>query len=225
MKQFKSQFILKTMATDSSNDYEIKVYTFQTLVHKHNQILVHGYIRQSNTNHMYIPDPLVTICFYYYYYNHFIQQKQVLLLPCKRFCKMGVNKFRNANIVIKTYNKSLYRNQMAVSGGTYWKDIISEATITKYITESKGAPKSIAKYYDFFQCKYNFYMVLEHGGDDLFAFVNKAHRFISNGTLDIFEWHSAVKVIFLQMIEAIEFIHSKNVCHFDISLENFLIND
>ena len=27
------------------------------------------------------------------------------------------------------------------------------------------------------------------------------------------------------MIECIEFIHSKNVCHFDISLENWLIND
>eukprot|EP00483_Globobulimina_turgida_P001364 UN01366 len=27
------------------------------------------------------------------------------------------------------------------------------------------------------------------------------------------------------MVECVAFIHSKNVCHFDISLENFLIND
>eukprot|EP01084_Bolivina_argentea_P315944 547536_1 len=39
------------------------------------------------------------------------------------------------------------------------------------------------------------------------------------------DWHKVVKIIFKQMIECIEFIHSKNVCHFDISLENFLIND
>ena len=48
---------------------------------------------------------------------------------------------------------------------------------------------------------------------------------ISNGCLDISEWQKAVNIIFKQMIDCIEYIHSKNVCHFDISLENWLIND
>eukprot|EP01084_Bolivina_argentea_P042691 78700_1 len=142
----------------------------------------------------------------------------------------ALNKFTNKNIVIKTCNKSLHKNKIAAvqSGEKYVavkEDIISEAAITKYITESEGVPKSIAKFYDFFQCNHNYYLVMEDAGDDLFDFVVKAHRLIQMGTIDIFEWHKVVKVILKQMIEAIEFIHSKNVCHLDISLENFLIND
>merc|ERR1712129_282979 len=37
------------------------------------------------------------------------------------------------------------------------------------------------------------------------------------------QWHKIVKGIFIQMINAIEYIHSKNICHFDISMENVLV--
>jgi len=46
-----------------------------------------------------------------------------------------------------------------------------------------------------------------------------------NGKIEINEWQKVVRIIFEQMVECIEFIHSKNVCHFDISLENWLIDD
>ena len=72
----------------------------------------------------------------------------------------------------------------------------------------------------------NYYLVMEDGGDvSLFDFVVKVHRLIQMGKLRISEWHRVAKIIFKQMIEAIEYIHSKNVCHFDICLENFVIND
>ena len=67
--------------------------------------------------------------------------------------------------------------------------------------------------------------MMEDGGESLFDFVNKAHQLILSGNIDITEWHRVCKVIFKQMLECIEFIHSLNICHFDISLENFLIND
>ena len=67
---------------------------------------------------------------------------------------------------------------------------------------------------------------MEDGGiNSLFSFVLKVHRCISKGYIDINNWHKVVGIIFKQMVEAIEYIHSKNVCHFDISLENFVIND
>ena len=66
---------------------------------------------------------------------------------------------------------------------------------------------------------------MEDGGLPLFDFVNKAHKFIENGLITISEWHSISKVIFSSMIQSIEWLHECNVCHFDISLENFLIND
>ena len=66
---------------------------------------------------------------------------------------------------------------------------------------------------------------MEDGGHSLFEFVVKVHKLIQFGKLEISEWHRIAKIIFKQMIEAIEYIHSKNIAHFDISLENFLIND
>ena len=66
---------------------------------------------------------------------------------------------------------------------------------------------------------------MEDGGTSLIDFVIKVHQFIKNGQIEIIEWHKLVKIIFKQMIEFIDYIHNKNICHFDISLENFLIND
>lgn len=59
----------------------------------------------------------------------------------------------------------------------------------------------------------------------MFDFVVRGHQLIKLGSLDIKEWHRIVKIIFKQMMEAIEFIHSKKVAHMDISLENWLLND
>lgn len=66
--------------------------------------------------------------------------------------------------------------------------------------------------------------MMEHGGNGLFDFVKSAHRLISEGRISHQEWQKAVKVIFKQMVESVEYIHNKNVCHFDLSLENFLVN-
>ena len=66
---------------------------------------------------------------------------------------------------------------------------------------------------------------MEDGGASLFHFVENAHKWIKAKVLDIPHWIEVVKVIFKQMIECIAFIHSKNICHFDISLENFVINN
>ena len=66
---------------------------------------------------------------------------------------------------------------------------------------------------------------MEDGGGSLFDFVKSAHKLIRLGILEISHWIQVVKHIFKQMIECIEFMHNKQACHFDISLENFLIND
>ena len=66
---------------------------------------------------------------------------------------------------------------------------------------------------------------MEDGGSSLFDFVQQAHHLIKTGKIDIRHWHKVVRCIFKQMVEAIEYMHSLNICHFDISLENWLIND
>merc|ERR1712099_211166 len=66
---------------------------------------------------------------------------------------------------------------------------------------------------------------MEDGGVPLFEFITNAHNLISQGKIEIADWQKVVNIIFKQMVECIEYLHSKNVCHFDVSLENFLIND
>ena len=65
----------------------------------------------------------------------------------------------------------------------------------------------------------------EDGGQSLFSFVAKAHQIIESGRITINEWHKMVQVIFKQMLIAIEYLHNKRICHYDISLENFVLND
>ena len=48
---------------------------------------------------------------------------------------------------------------------------------------------------------------------------------IEAGQLSISEWRKTTKIIFKQMVEAVEFLHRHRVVHCDISLENFLISE
>jgi len=43
--------------------------------------------------------------------------------------------------------------------------------------------------------------------------------------LAVDEWQKVTKLLLKQMVEAVAFCHFHNVCHFDISLENFVIAD
>ena len=143
---------------------------------------------------------------------------------------------------------------MAIIGAKQYKvneDVLKEIAILKYLMDDQNCPKSIVKYVESFKGSVNFlnlfiihriyfpffslffcdfsklhyYLVMEDGGFSLFEFVVKVHRLIRMGKLHISEWQRIAKIIFKQMIQAIEYIHSKGVCHFDISLENFILND
>merc|ERR1712228_935957 len=50
------------------------------------------------------------------------------------------------------------------------------------------------------------------------------HEYLKNGTLDVYEWRCAAQSIWNQMVDAVQYIHAQHCCHFDISLENFLIS-
>eukprot|EP00488_Nonionellina_sp_1-RS-2012_P001378 TRINITY_DN2207_c0_g1_i1.p1 TRINITY_DN2207_c0_g1~~TRINITY_DN2207_c0_g1_i1.p1 ORF type:complete len:132 (-),score=44.14 TRINITY_DN2207_c0_g1_i1:87-425(-) len=69
------------------------------------------------------------------------------------------------------------------------------------------------------------YLVMEDGGSSLFDFVTKAHNLVTANKIDIRHWQKVCEIMLQQMMQVTEYIHSKNVAHFDISLENFLIND
>ena len=141
------------------------------------------------------------------------------------------NQETNESVIIKVTSRKLHKESMIIYDGKKYnveENIIKEKEIIKYLTkkpDKKLNNKNIVSYRDFFKSNSNYYFVMENGGHMLFDFVVRVHRYIESDKLDINEWHKFVKIIFKQIINAVEYIHKKNVCHYDISLENLLIND
>eukprot|EP01084_Bolivina_argentea_P176806 305900_1 len=137
----------------------------------------------------------------------------------------------NTQVAIKVTHKYLHQNSATVLENQKLhpvkENIISESICLKHLTTDKTAPKSIIKFIDLLQCDINYYLVMEYveGSQSLFAFITEAHKLITKGYITPIEFIKVIKVIFKQMIECIKYIHSKRVSHFDISLENFVIND
>eukprot|EP01083_Nonionella_stella_P007037 20347_1 len=129
---------------------------------------------------------------------------------------------------IKIANKDLHQHGKGVANGIQYavhENIITEKSILKYLTAQRDCPSTIVRYRAFYESNQNYYFVMEFGGSSLFSFVQRAHQFIQRNKIDIHHWQQVVQVIFKQMIDCIAYIHSKNICHFDVSLENFLVND
>eukprot|EP01084_Bolivina_argentea_P289233 496623_1 len=134
----------------------------------------------------------------------------------------------DTKVIIKATQKFLHNNSSTIINNKLYKiseNILQESIMLKTVTKDKSAPKSIVKFIDLLQCDYNYYLVQEFGGSSLFEFIVRGHLLMAKGHITIESWTNVVKIIFKQMIECIEYIHSQNVCHFDISLENMVIND
>eukprot|EP01084_Bolivina_argentea_P234822 395311_1 len=135
-------------------------------------------------------------------------------------------KYSNQNVVIKVTNKDLHFKSICISNNAkVCENIIMEKRILKRLSKDKKCPQSIINFKHFFASNNNYFLIMEDGGNNLLDFVIKVHKFLENGFLDIDNWHKLVKHILKQMIECIEYLHSKNICHFDISLENMLISN
>ena len=102
---------------------------------------------------------------------------------------------------------------------------MKETAILRYLTSS-NPPNSLAKFESFWSDKKNYFLAMEDGGNGLFEFVTKCHKFINSGKLSIKEWHRFCKIAFKQMVTLLDWMHNKmNCCHLDISLENFVIDN
>ena len=76
--------------------------------------------------------------------------------------------------------------------------------------------KSVVKLYETFETETHYLFVMELcAGGDLLSYVRKRRKL--NETL--------AKYLFKQIIEGIGYIHSKNILHRDIKLENILLDD
>lgn len=135
----------------------------------------------------------------------------------------------DTKVVIKITSRRLHDRGAAIINGVEYlvdENILAERSVIRYLSDKDKCPPSIVKYVDFFKSQSNYYLVQEFGGKHtLHDFARKVHRMIESGKVSIADWRETTKVIFQQMLEAVDFLHSHNCCHFDLSLENFLISE
>eukprot|EP01084_Bolivina_argentea_P155583 271132_1 len=134
----------------------------------------------------------------------------------------------NSNIVIKITSKYLHEKSMAIVNekmhSNIKENICLEAGILKYLCDQNNVPKSIIKYHTFLQSDEAYFLIIDYGGSSLFDFMVQAHKLISMNKIEISEWISVVKIIFKQMVECIEYIHSKCIIFRDLKLENIILD-
>eukprot|EP01084_Bolivina_argentea_P042043 77588_1 len=135
---------------------------------------------------------------------------------------------KHQHVVIKVTDKKLHAKSIAVVDGqeiSIQENIVDEIRILRWLTHH-DAPSSMTRFIDYFHDEENIFLVMEDGGMDFFKFVAECHKLINSKVLSISEWQMAVQVLFKQMVEYVDWLHSEmNVCHLDISLENLLITD
>jgi len=130
------------------------------------------------------------------------------------------------SVVIKRSNKNWVKNGLAkgINIGKYinvHESILVEAQILMYLNTLQMG-KGILKMYDFIADEVNYFLITQNGGKSLYDHIKHA----SKSVIDRNEWSNHVRILFKQMVDIIHFLHNiAHVCHKDISIENFLINN
>ena len=143
--------------------------------------------------------------------------------------KINIEKEKDSDsVIIKITNKKLHFNKISNKHGkslSVQEDIIKEKKLLMYLT-ANNPPSSLVKFLGFFSDKYNYFLVMENGGNDFFDWIVKCHKWIRAGKLSLKQWNLYIHDLMLQIIKFLKWLHYKmNVCHLDISLENMLIKN
>jgi len=132
-------------------------------------------------------------------------------------------------VVIKRTSKFLHEQGITIQNGRPFnvkENILREYDVLHRLSAAANCPSSITKLVDFFETQYNYYMVMEYGGDDFFEFIVEAHQHINDEKLSVRTWRKFVKYLLYQMVAVVSWLHNEmNCCHLDISLENITVQN
>eukprot|EP01083_Nonionella_stella_P012413 35227_1 len=149
----------------------------------------------------------------------------------------AIDKNTGKHVVVKETWKQLVKEGKSRSGYTVHENCEQEKRILKYLSNEDDAPSSFVRHIDEWEDNdsYLFAMEMCSGGELLdyvksrFSKGSVAHCIHKESQLKQeemsapSEWMTRIQHIFNQMVRSIAFMHSKHVCHLDLSLENVMI--
>eukprot|EP00484_Ammonia_sp_Unknown_P019199 CAMPEP_0197034328 /NCGR_PEP_ID=MMETSP1384-20130603/12476_1 /TAXON_ID=29189 /ORGANISM="Ammonia sp." /LENGTH=349 /DNA_ID=CAMNT_0042464243 /DNA_START=46 /DNA_END=1095 /DNA_ORIENTATION=+ len=130
------------------------------------------------------------------------------------------------SLVAKITSKKLHQEKKCIVNGKQLEiheDIVKEARILQYLHSTTNCPRSIVGYSNFLTSQHDYYLIMEHAGSSMFDFIVKAHTLSKSKQIHISNWKQVVQCIAKQIVEALDFLHRHNVCHYDVSIENMTL--
>jgi len=149
--------------------------------------------------------------------------------------RYGKDQVTQTWVAIKENRKWFVQNRVSIKGDPVPEDLFKEIETMKYLIKQKDLPCTILKLLNVVEDDVYIYLVLELvDGGDFFGFIHKNHQMMEHvqnkkkknedGDDDAIKFLERMRKVFLQIASAIQWLHSKKVCHLDISLENSLID-
>ena len=196
-----------TLKNNNTNTNNNSIILFDSESKERKKILINQgkyYLKESERLSKYIKE--------YYLQNDNFPKSQVSFYKYGRLIgkgafgkvNLGLHILTGRIVAIKSFNKNNLKNERAKS------KIYHEINLMKNLRHS-----SVVKLLDTFETKNYILIIMENiSGGDLLSFVKKRTKLNEK----------ICKFIFKQLLQAIKYIHTKNVIHRDIKLDNVLID-
>eukprot|EP01084_Bolivina_argentea_P170937 296177_1 len=160
----------------------------------------------------------------------------------------GVDVVTGQWVAIKESNKWFARNRLDLRNNPVSEDLFHEIKVMKYLMQQQDLPKTILKLLDVVEDQINIYLILEWVAGDFFNFIKVHHQKLqtiqktltdndndskmddNNININVSvsnimkNWEVKMREKFYETVSGIKWLHFKNICHLDISLENTLID-
>eukprot|EP01084_Bolivina_argentea_P066164 120618_1 len=141
--------------------------------------------------------------------------------------------------VVKQTYKKLVRLKITKDGHNVLENFAEERRILRYLSSQKDLHSGFVQYLDEWESKHCYLYAMEMcQGGELFDYIKDIH---TKGPVSKFmrkqsrlkqelmsstnEWIKIVQHIFQQLVSCTAWLHSKRVCHLDMSLENTMISN